>query len=244
MRGDRRAAGGAQSPESRCYGPPVKLSVIIPALDEADRVADAVRSATAPGVEVMVVDGGSADATRARAAAAGARVVTEAPGRARQLARGIRESHGEVLVFLHADTRLSPGFTAAIEAALSDPGTLGGAFRLRFDRRTPALRLIEWAARARAAIFAMPYGDQALFVRRATLDAIGGVPQVPVMEDLDLVRAIRHRGRLALLPLAVTTSARRHCAQGPLRTALRHNLAAVAWTLGVERRRIAAWLRR
>jgi hypothetical protein len=93
-------------------------------------------------------------------------------------------------------------------------------------------------------LFGLPYGDQALFVRRATLDAMGGMPQVPVMEDLDLVRAIRRRGRLALLSLAVTTSARRHRADGPLRTALRHNLATLAWALGAERGRIAAWLRR
>ncbi len=222
----------------------MKLSVIIPTLDEADRVAEAVASASAPGVEVIVVDGGSADATPSRAAAAGARVLATAPGRARQLARGVGESRGDVLLFLHADTRLPPGFAGAIGEALREPGTLGGAFRLRFDRQSPSLCLVELGARARAALFGLPYGDQALFVRRTTLDAMGGIPQVPVMEDLDLVRAIRRRGRLALLPLAVTTSARRHRAHGPLRTALRHNLAALAWALGAERGRIAAWLRR
>jgi rSAM/selenodomain-associated transferase 2 len=222
----------------------VKLSVIIPALDEADRVAEAVWSAAAPGVEVIVVDGGSADATASRAAAAGARVVVVPRGRARQLAQGVCESRGDVLLFLHADTRLPPAFEEAVREALREPTTLGGAFRLRFDRHSPALRLIELAARIRASLFGLPYGDQALFVRRATLDAAGGIPQVPVMEDLDLARAIRRRGRLALLPLAVTTSARRHRAHGPLRTALRHNLAALAWALGAERGRIAAWLRR
>ena len=244
MRWNRRATHGAQSPGGRCYGPPVKLSVIIPALDEADRVAEAVSSASVPGVEVVVVDGGSADATASRAAAAGARVVAAPPGRARQLARGICESRGDVLLFLHADTRLPPAFEGAVQEVLRKPETLGGAFRLRFDRQSPSLRLIELAARARAALFGLPYGDQALFVRRATLEAMGGMPQVPVMEDLDLVRAIRRRGRLALLPMAVTTSARRHRAHGPLRTALRHNLAALAWALGAERGRIAAWLRR
>jgi hypothetical protein len=90
----------------------------------------------------------------------------------------------------------------------------------------------------------MPYGDQALFVRRTALSAIGGVPQVPLMEDLDLVSALRRRGRLALLPQDAVTSARRHLAAGPWRTALRHNLAALAWALGVDRARIAAWVRR
>jgi rSAM/selenodomain-associated transferase 2 len=222
----------------------VKLSVIIPTLDEAERIAQAVSSASAPGVEVIVVDGGSADATASRAQAAGARVLTAPPGRARQLAWGIAQSGGDVLLFLHADTRLPADFARVVQEALREPETLGGAFRLRFDRRSPSLRLVELGARVRAALFGLPYGDQAIFVRRAALDAMGGIPQVPVMEDLDLVRAIRRRGRLALLPLAVTTSARRHRAHGPLRTALRHNLAALAWALGAERGRIAAWLRR
>jgi rSAM/selenodomain-associated transferase 2 len=222
----------------------VKLTVVIPALDEADWIADAVRSASAPGVEVLVVDGGSADATAQRAVAGGARVVRAASGRARQLAAGVEASAGDVLLFLHADTRLPPGFEAALRAALRDPATVGGAFRLRFDRRTPGLRLVEAGARVRVALLGLPYGDQALFVRRATLEAIGGVPQVPIMEDLDLVRAMRRRGRLALLPLDAITSARRHRARGPLRTALRHAVAALAWALGVERGRIAAWVRR
>jgi rSAM/selenodomain-associated transferase 2 len=222
----------------------VKLTVVIPALDEAEWVADAVRSASAPGVEVLVVDGGSADATAARAAAAGARVIRTAPGRARQLAAGVAASTGDALLFLHADTRLPIGFEAALRTALRDPATVGGTFRLRFDRRTPGLRLIEAGARLRVALLGLPYGDQALFARRATLEAIGGVPQVPIMEDLDLVHALRRRGRLALLSLDAVTSARRHRARGPLRTALRHALAALAWAIGIERGRIAAWVRR
>jgi len=222
----------------------VKLSVVIPAWEEADQIADAVRSARAPRVEVIVVDAGSADETAARAAEAGARVVQALPGRARQLQAGVRESRGDVLLFLHADTRLPADYQGAVEAALLDLGAVGGAFRLRFDQRGARLRLIEHAARARATLLGMPYGDQALFVRRTVLDAIGGVPQVPIMEDLDLVRAMRGHGRVVLLPLDVVTSARRHRARGPLRTAFRHNLAALAWAIGIERKRIAAWVRR
>jgi rSAM/selenodomain-associated transferase 2 len=222
----------------------VKLSVVIPAREEADQIADAVRSASAPRVEVLVVDAGSADETAARAALAGAFVIRAPAGRAPQLAAGLRESRGDVVLFLHADTRLPPGYADAIERALTDPATVGGAFRLRFDQRGARMRLIECAARLRAALFGMPYGDQAIFARRAALEAVGGVPQVPIMEDLDLVLALRRQGRLALLPLCVVTSARRHRAGGPLRTALRHNLAALAWAAGVERRRIAAWVRR
>jgi rSAM/selenodomain-associated transferase 2 len=247
----------------------VKLAVVIPALDEAEQIGEAVASARrAPAsidpiattgaidpeagsedseLEIIVVDGGSRDGTPRRAAEAGARVVQSSPGRARQLGEGVRASRGDVLLFLHADTVLPPGFDAAIAAALRDPRVVGGAFRFRFDRReapTPALRLVEWGARLRGALLRMPYGDQALFVRRRILDAIGGVPQAPIMEDLDLVKAMKRKGRLALLPLPATTSSRRYRSRGVLRTALRHQLALAAWALGVDRRRVAAWYAR
>ena len=94
------------------------------------------------------------------------------------------------------------------------------------------------------AVLSLPYGDQALFVRRDVLDAIGGVPQVPILEALDLVKQMRRHGRLALLSLPATTSARRYREAGALRTALRHLVAAVAWALGRDRERIATWVRR
>jgi len=131
-----------------------------------------------------------------------------------------------------------------VGGALRDAAVVGGAFQLRFDRRPPSLRIIEWGARFRVALFGLPYGDQALFIRRSTLDAIGGIPQAPIMEDLDLVKAMRRRGKLALLSLPVTTSARRYLANGVWRTMALHWLAAGAWTLGVDRDRIARWVRR
>jgi rSAM/selenodomain-associated transferase 2 len=222
----------------------VKIAVVIPALDEAERIAGAIESAAAPGVDVVVADGGSSDDTRARAAAAGARVVDSEVGRARQLARGVRETRSDAILFLHADTRLPVGFDVAVRTCLEDPGVVGGAFRFRFDDRSFSLRLIEWGARLRVALTSLPYGDQAIFVRRSALEQIGGVPQVPLMEDLDLVKALRRRGRVAILPQYATTSARRFRRAGILRTALKHRLVAVAGTLGVDRERLAAWVRR
>lgn len=222
----------------------VDASVVIPTLDEEEQVVDAIRSASAPGVEVLVVDGGSRDATRLRAKAAGARVLESPPGRARQLDVGARSAKGGVIVFLHADTRLPPGFADAIRAALRDPATVGGAFRFRFDQHTVALRIVEWGSRLRVAALGLPYGDQALFVRRSVLEAIGGIPMAPIMEDLDLVKAMRQRGRLARLGAPATTSARRHRAHGVFRTAFLHSLAVLAWGLGIDRRRIARWLGR
>jgi rSAM/selenodomain-associated transferase 2 len=222
----------------------VALSVVIPALDEGGRIEAALESASAPGVEVLVVDGGSRDDTVNRARRAGARVLTSEPGRARQLEVGAQAASGDVLLFLHADTLLPRGFEAAIASALEDPAVAGGAFRFRFDAVSPGLQIVEWGARLRVALFRLPYGDQALFLRRRVLEALGGVPQVPIMEDLDLVRAIRRAGRLALLPLPAVTSARRYRARGVLRTMFRNWAAAAAWALGADRLRIAAWYRR
>jgi rSAM/selenodomain-associated transferase 2 len=221
----------------------VKLAVVIPALDEAEWIAGAVANASAEGAEVVVADGGSRDGTPDRAAVAGARVIASPRGRARQLQAGVRASRGDVLLFLHADTRLAPGFAAAVGEALRDPAVVGGAFQFRFDQRAASLRFVEWGARLRVALFELPYGDQALFIRRTTLDEIGGIPQAPIMEDLDLVMAMRRRGRLAILPIPATTSARRYLANGVWRTMVRHWLAAGAWTLGVNRDRIAGWVR-
>jgi len=221
----------------------VRFSVVIPALDEAGRVAEAVRSALGGGAEVIVVDGGSRDGTAGVAAAAGASVLHSAPGRARQLGLGAGRARGEVLVLLHADSRLPAGWAPALEAALADPRVAGGCFALRFEERSPGLRLIEAGVRLRVALLGLPYGDQGLFVRREILEWIGGVPAVPIMEDLDLVRALRRAGRLARVALPVTTSARRYRERGLLRTAWRNALAALAWRLGLDRERVARWYR-
>jgi rSAM/selenodomain-associated transferase 2 len=219
----------------------VKLSVVIPALNEGNRVVGAVESARAPDVEVLVVDGGSRDATRELAATAGARVVSSPAGRAEQLAVGARASCGDAIILLHADTRLPAGFHQAIASALEDAQTVGGAFRMRFEEAGWLLRVVEWGVGLRVSVFGLPYGDQALFVRRQTLDAIGGIPRTPIMEDLDLVKAMRGCGRLAHLDLPVTTSARRYRARGVARTLFRNAVAAVAWLLDVDRRRVANW---
>ena len=194
---------------------------------------------------MIVVDGGSRDATAQRAHQAGARVLISAPGRARQLAAGAEAAgDADALLFLHADSRLPRGWAGRVASALADPGVAGGAFAFRFAQRSALLRFVELGVRLRLAVAQLPYGDQALFVRREVLRALGGVPQAPIMEDLDLVRGMRGHGRLALLPEPVTTSARRYQARGVLRTMLRNWLALVAWRLGLDRARIAAWYAR
>jgi len=157
---------------------------------------------------------------------------------------GRRASDADVVLFLHADTHLPPGWEAAVGSALADPQVVGGAFALRFDSRSLGLRIVEWGAWLRAALFGLPYGDQAVFARRAALEAIGGIPAAPILEDLDLVRALRRRGRLARIALPVTTSARRYQRRGVARTWWRNALALAGWRLGVDRERLAAWYSR
>ena len=243
--------------------------MVIPAVDEEDAIEAAIASARgsrkrAPprsldgssldpvaevavdpsAAEVIVADGGSSDRTAERARAAGARVLAAPRGRAPQLEAGWRASDAAAVLFLHADTRLPAGWAAAVRAALDDPRVAGGAFALRFDQRSLGLRIVEWGARMRVTLFGLPYGDQALFARRAALEAVGGVPLVPILEDLDLAWALRRRGRLAMLALPVTTSARRYQRRGVARTWWRNALALAAWRLGVDRYRLAAWYAR
>ncbi len=219
-------------------------------------------------MEICVVDGGSRDDTveRARQCAGSLEptvsfsviefgALGRPAGRAAQLQAGVEATIGDAVVLLHADTRLPLGWSRLVRTALSRAGVCGGAFRFAFDEvgdrsRAPtsneraALRFVERGARLRVALFGLPYGDQALFVRRSALEAIGGIPQVGWMEDLDLVRALKQHGRLAMLDAPAPTSPRRHLDRGVWRTALRHTAAAGAWAAGVDRRRIARWVKR
>jgi rSAM/selenodomain-associated transferase 2 len=223
----------------------IRASVVIPALNERDIIACALDSTSLPGVERIVVDGGSSDGTAEVARSLGAeKVIRSTPGRARQMDVGYREAQGDVIVFLHADTRLGVGWLEAIGAALEDGGVAGGAFRLAFASRRPVYRLLEFWVRVRSRIAGLPFGDQALFLRRELIDAQGGIRSVPIFEDLDLVRLIRSSGRLALLPEQAWTSTRRYERNGLLRQGLRNHAALLAWHLGLDRDRVEHWYRR
>jgi len=222
----------------------VTISVVIPTLDEADCITRAVESVIGPGVEVIVVDGGSRDGTTRLAREAGVRVLPCERGRARQLRCGGEQSTGDAVVFLHADTVLSAGWQEDLLVALADPSCAGGAFSFRFAQRGWRERWIERGVGLRNALFRLPYGDQAIFMRRSVLEQMDGVPIVPIFEDLDLVHATKRAGRLEILALAATTSSRRYAERGAWRTILQHFVALIGWQLGWDRARLARWLGR
>ncbi|MCH6563463.1 MAG: TIGR04283 family arsenosugar biosynthesis glycosyltransferase [Deltaproteobacteria bacterium] len=221
------------------------VSIVIPTLNEQMQLERVLTCTREDGVERIVVDGGSSDGTAETAHSLQAeRVLLSSPGRALQMDVGYRAASGDVLMFLHADSWLEPGWLACLRTALQDPRVAGGAFALRFASRRWVYRFLELGAWLRARLGGLPYGDQALFVRRALLDAQGGIPLVPIFEDLDLARLIRRNGRMALLSARVRTSPRRYEARGALRTWLRNTVALAAYGLGLDRERVARWYRR
>ncbi|HKK28540.1 MAG TPA: TIGR04283 family arsenosugar biosynthesis glycosyltransferase [Gemmatimonadota bacterium] len=226
------------------------VSVVVPALDEADllpRTLRAARVAFGPSAELVVVDGGSEDGTPA-AAEGLARVIRSAPGRGRQMNAGARASRGEVLVFVHADTIVEARAGADLRRALRDPETAGGCLRFALPPRPAggglrraADALLETAVRARTRLFRTATGDQVIFARRSAFEAVGGFPDYPLFEDVELVRKIRREGGFRVLSARATTSGRRWEERGWLRTVLLHLALRGAFHLGVPARRLAAW---
>jgi rSAM/selenodomain-associated transferase 2 len=213
------------------------ISVVLPALDEEDMVAAAIGSVREEAGEVIVSDGGSSDRTRERAREAGATVLDTPPGRGAQLRHGAAAARGDWLVFLHADTRLDPGWSHALLAVPS--ASPGGAFRFAIDSPRRAFRVIEWGTRQRCRFLRLPYGDQALFARRGAYDASGGFRPLPLMEDVDFVRRLRRQGPLALLEARALTSPRRWEETGLLRRTLTNWSVMALYTLGASPERLA-----
>jgi rSAM/selenodomain-associated transferase 2 len=214
----------------------VRFSVVIPTLDEAASVAGTIAAARSalPGAEVIVADAGSGDGTAEAAAAAGARVLVAPGARAAAMNAGAAAAGGDVFVFLHADTHLPAGAGPAMATALARAGA--GAFRIGFDRPRP---LVERMVNARSRLFKIVYGDQALFVTRAAFGRVGGYRPLPIMEDRDLATRLRRDAGLVIVPLAVTTSARRHRSDGHARALARNWLIQVLYTLRVPPERLA-----
>jgi rSAM/selenodomain-associated transferase 2 len=218
----------------------MSVSVIIPTLNEAACLAQTLRSVRAEKPrEILVVDGGSSDATCELARAAD-RVLHGPRGRAAQMNHGAAHAAGDVLLFLHADCTLEPGALRAAEECLGHRGVAAGCFRMTVTAAAPAYRLLDACATARVRWTGLIYGDQGLFVQRRLFERIGGFPPLSLMEDLFFSRKLRRQGRIVVAPRRIFVSPRRWQQQGLVRQTLRNwGLTALA-AAGVSPNRLAA----
>ncbi len=219
-----------------------RISVIVPALDEARSLGATLRalgSLRRTGHEVIVVDGGSGDDTREIAAPLVDRVLVAPRGRARQMNAGAAVAAGEVLWFLHSDTVPGEGAGETILAALAASWRGWGRFDVRLSGRQPMLRVVEAMMNLRSRLSGIATGDQAVFVRRALFEAAGGFPDIPLMEDLALSRRLKRHGRPVCLRARVTTSSRRWDENGVLRTVALMWRLRLAYALGADPGRLA-----
>ncbi|WP_291733254.1 TIGR04283 family arsenosugar biosynthesis glycosyltransferase [Leisingera sp. F5] len=225
---------------------PAPVSIVIPTLnaeEELPATLEHLMEGLAAGLirELVVTDGGSADATRAIAQAAGAEWVTGAPSRGGQLRRGCAAAKGGWFLVLHADTHLEPGWAKAVAQHLQEGQGSPAYFRLRFRARGLMPAWVAGWANLRSRLFGLPYGDQGLLIRRAAYEAAGGYPDQLLMEDVALVRRLHG---LTALPCAALTSAVRYQRAGWLRRGRRNLWTLAKYTFGVSPEKLAAQYRK
>ncbi|TFI56531.1 glycosyltransferase [Sphingomonas parva] len=213
----------------------LRLSIVIPTLDAAEtlpRCLDALAAAD----ERIVADGGSRDGTPALAEAAGARVIQTERGRGRQLRTGAAAATGDWLLFVHADTILAPDWAEEVRQHTQRVPQRPACFRFRLDDPSWQARLVERGVALRVALLGLPYGDQGLLVSRALYDRVGGFADLPLMEDVDLIRRLP---RPVVLPADAVTSAARWRRDGWLRRSARNLAVLTLWRLGLSPERAA-----
>lgn len=218
----------------------MKISIVMPTLDEASNLARRARELAAQSQpwEWIVCDGGSADDTVAIARAAGAMVVHSERGRGAQLNAGAARASGEILVFLHADTTLPPDALTLVRSSLEDPRIVGGHFTFAFDDVTFAGRMLAFVYAAKRSLFRVWYGDSAIFVRGSAFRALGGFAPYPILEDADFVERLQRVGRTRRLRAVVTSSSRRY--RGRLvKTIVRWTTIFALYKIGVSPHRLA-----
>ena len=222
---------------------PARLSVVIPALNEAAGMAAALHALAplvARGAQLLVADGSSMDVTVALAQSGGAQVVHAPRGRALQMNAGAQQATGDLLLFLHADTRLPPNADGLVQQALASGPQVWGRFDVRIEGEPRMLRVIAAFMNRRSRWTGIATGDQALFMTRAAFDAVGGFPAQPLMEDIEMsVRLLKH-SRPACLRARVVTSGRRWETHGVWRTVLLMWRLRLAYWRGAAPERLAA----
>jgi rSAM/selenodomain-associated transferase 2 len=213
----------------------MRISVIMPTLNEEKSIAATLAALMALRPhEAIVVDGGSRDKTAQMGERAGAQVIISERGRARQMNRGAKQANGDVLLFLHADTRLPVTAWADIGNALSDRRYVGGRFDIDLEGDHPMLKIIAAMISYRSRLTKVSTGDQALFVRREIFREMGGFPDIDLMEDIAFCRALKRIGRIACLRSKVISSARRWEMNGVWRTVSKMWILKLLYFVGVS----------
>ena len=217
-----------------------RISVIIPTLDEEERIGGLIDVLRDGGFDdIIVADGASDDSTVKIARARGAEIVEAARGRGSQLRAGAAAATGDVLFFLHADCTPPEGARAAILETLSAPGVAAGSFSLAFDCPHALLRF--YGAMSRLNHGLLTYGDQGLFLTRAAYARVGGFSAVPLFEDVDILRRLRRIGRVLKRPEPMMTSARRFLRDGMARRELKNVALVTLYHCGAPPRLLARW---
>lgn len=218
------------------------LSVVVPTLDEAAGIEvtlAGLQALRAAGGEVIVVDGGSRDATRSLAAPLADRVLDAPRGRAAQMNAGARVARGATLLFLHADTRVPPRAIGNLAVELARSGRVWGRFDVSIAGADPRLALVALLMNARSRLTGIATGDQAIFVRRDAFERAGRFPEIPLMEDVALCKALKRQSPPLCLRERVVTSPRRWTKHGIVRTILLMWRLRLAYALGADPRRLA-----
>lgn len=222
------------------------LSIIIPVLNEAEQIEATISPLLQNlDVELIVVDGGSEDQTVELLKSLGIQfIVSPEKGRANQMNIGAAVATGEILLFLHADTRLSEGYQDAINKTLSNPTVIAGAFELAIDGVQKPLRWVEKMVNLRSRFLSLPYGDQGIFLKASVFHEMGGFAQMPIMEDFEFIQRLKKRGKILIVPQSVLTSSRRWQKLGVWRTTLINQLMILGYYLGISPTQLARWYRR
>ncbi|MFN2476018.1 MAG: TIGR04283 family arsenosugar biosynthesis glycosyltransferase [Chthoniobacterales bacterium] len=248
VRGRQRSVVGVAAPEGAVATEDATsgISIIVPVFNESAGIQVFLKTlrSRAPGAEIIVVDGGSSDATRPLVELLCDHLVTSSRGRALQMNAGARAANGEVLWFLHADVEPPVGCLEAIENALENADAVGGYFRIRLPRRRLVYRLSDEFAHYAGKLMRVRCGDHGFFCRRAVFEQIGGFGEGPLMEDVELFRAMMRCGEVAVIEKRLVVSPRRYQALGPMRLTLAFGLIASLYALHTPWPVLAALYRR
>jgi rSAM/selenodomain-associated transferase 2 len=229
-----------------------KISIIIPVLNEATTIeATLTILQDTPNIEIIVVDGGSRDQainivhllSKRLAPTLSIKIISTTASRAHQMNAGAAVAKGDILLFLHGDTYLPPKFNLLLLQALQDAVTIAGAFELQINAQLPGLRLVEKMVNMRSHFFSLPYGDQAIFMKKSVFEEIGGFPNLPIMEDFELMLALRKLGRIVIITAPVITSGRRWQKLGVVKTTLLNQLIIAGYFIGISPNLLVRWYR-